>query len=317
MNAARDGESLQPKRDNDALVAGYAEYLATRPTHTRIAYLRDLFALQSLAGDAPLQRVDAAQLRRFLAKLHASGLSGRSLARILSGWRAFFRFVIEREPAMRENPCAGLKAPRSVRRLPSALSPDEAVQLVTMEGNDTLTLRDRALFELAYSSGLRVSELAGLDVASLDLATAEVRVWGKGSKERIVPVGAPAIAALEAWLQKRREISVRDLHALFVSRSGRRLVARAIQQRLAGWAFKRGLARHVHPHMLRHSFASHLLQSSGDLRAVQELLGHASIASTQVYTHLDFQYLAKAYDAAHPRAKKRPTKRRRAERGAK
>jgi len=317
VNAARNGESPQPKRDNDVLVAAYAEYLATRPTHTRIAYLRDLFALQALAGDAPLQRVDAPQLRRFLARLHASGLSGRSLARILSGWRAFFRFVIEREPAMRENPCAGLKAPRSVRRLPSALSPDEAVHLVTMEGNDTLTLRDRALFELAYSSGLRVSELAGLDLASLDLATAEVRVWGKGSKERIVPVGAPAIAALEAWLQRRREISVRDFHALFVSRSGRRLVARAIQQRLAGWAMKRGLARHVHPHMLRHSFASHLLQSSGDLRAVQELLGHASIASTQVYTHLDFQYLARAYDAAHPRAKKRPTKRRRGERGAK
>ncbi len=317
MNAARNGEGPEPKRDNDGLVAAYAQYLATRPTHTRIAYLRDLCALQALAGDAPLERVDATRLRRFLAKLHASGLSGRSLARILSGWRAFFRFVIEREPAMRENPCAGLKAPKSARRLPSVLSPDEAVQLVTMEGDDTLTLRDRALFELAYSSGLRVSELAGLDLASLDLATGEVRVWGKGSKERIVPVGAPALAALEAWLRKRGAISVRDPDALFVSRSGRRLVARAIQQRLAAWALKRGLGRHVHPHMLRHSFASHLLQSSGDLRAVQELLGHASIASTQVYTHLDFQYLAKAYDAAHPRAKKRPRRPRRGEPGAK
>jgi integrase/recombinase XerC len=218
---------------------------------------------------------------------------------------------------MRENPCTGLKAPKSVKRLPSALSPDQAVQLVTMEGDDALTLRDRALFELAYSSGLRVSELAGLDLESVDLATGEVRVWGKGSKERIVPVGAPALAALETWLHKRRAICVRDSSALFVSRSGRRLVARAIQQRLAGWALKRGLARHVHPHMLRHSFASHLLQSSGDLRAVQELLGHASIASTQVYTHLDFQYLAKVYDAAHPRAKKRLTQPRRGKRGAK
>lgn len=317
MNLARNGGDFQPKRDNDGVVAAYAEYLATRPMHTRIAYLRDVCALQALAGDAPLERVDAAQLRRFLAKLHASGLSGRSLARILSGWRAFFRFVIEREPAMRENPCAGLKPPKSVRRLPSALSPDEAVQLVTMEGDDTLTLRDRALFELAYSSGLRVSELAGLDLTSLDLATGEVRVWGKGSKERIVPVGAPALSALEVWLQERRAMAVRDSNALFVSRSGRRLAARAIQQRLAGWALKRGLARHVHPHMLRHSFASHLLQSSGDLRAVQELLGHASIASTQVYTHLDFQYLAKVYDAAHPRAKKRPSKARRGEPSAK
>jgi integrase/recombinase XerC len=317
VNAPRNGERLKPKRDNDGLIAAYAEYLSTRPAHTRIAYLRDLCALQALAGDAPLERVDAPQLRRFLAKLHAGGLSGRSLARVLSGWRAFFRFVIEREPAMRENPCAGLKAPRSVRRLPSALSPDEAVQLVTMEGSDALTMRDRALFELAYSSGLRVSELAGLDLASLDLATGEVRAWGKGSKERIIPVGAPAIKALEAWLETRRAMAARDTDALFVSRSGRRLTPRAIQQRLAGWARKRGLARHVHPHMLRHSFASHLLQSSGDLRAVQELLGHASIASTQVYTHLDFQFLAKAYDAAHPRAKKRPGKPRRGASGPK
>jgi integrase/recombinase XerC len=317
VNASRNGERLQPKRDNDGLIAAYAEYLSTRPVHTRIAYLRDLCALQALAGDAPLERVDAPQLRRFLAKLHAGGLSGRSLARVLSGWRAFFRFVIEREPAMRENPCAGLKAPRSVRRLPSALSPDEAVRLVTMEGSDALTMRDRALFELAYSSGLRVSELAGLDLASLDLATGEVRAWGKGSKERIIPVGAPAIKALGAWLETRRAMAARDTDALFVSRSGRRLTPRAIQQRLAGWARKRGLGRHVHPHMLRHSFASHLLQSSGDLRAVQELLGHASIASTQVYTHLDFQFLAKTYDAAHPRAKKRAGKPRRGASGAK
>jgi integrase/recombinase XerC len=319
VNAARNGQGLQAKRDNDGLIAAYAEYLATRPTHTRTAYLRDISALQALAGGAPLETVDAPQLRRFLAKLHAGGLSGRSLARVLSGWRAFFRFVIEREPAMRENPCAGLKAPKSMRRLPSALSPDEAVQLVTMEGNDALTIRDRALFELAYSSGLRVSELAGLDVGSLDLATGEVRVWGKGSKERIVPVGAPALKALDAWLGKRRAMAVRDCdsRALFVSRSGRRLAVRAIQQRLAGWALKRGLPRHVHPHMLRHSFASHLLQSSGDLRAVQELLGHASIASTQIYTHLDFQYLAKAYDAAHPRAKKRSSKARGGKAGAK
>src|SRR3982074_2377648 len=198
----------------------------------------------------------------------------------------------------------GLKAPKAQRRLPSALSPDEAVRLVAIEGDDALALRDRALLELAYSSGLRVAELSGMNLSMLDLVSGEVRVWGKGSKERIVPVGAPACAALEAWIARRISLPVRDAEALFLSRTGRRLAPRAIQQRLAAWAVKRGLNRHVHPHMLRHSFASHLLQSSGDLRAVRELLGHASIASTQVYAHLDFQHLAKVYDEAHPRAKK-------------
>jgi integrase/recombinase XerC len=211
---------------------------------------------------------------------------------------------MDRDASFKDNPCSGLKAPKSQRRLPSALSPDEAVQLVAIEGDDALALRDRALLELAYSSGLRVAELSGMNLSMLDLASGEVRVWGKGSKERIVPVGAPARAALEAWIARRVSFPVRDTEALFLSRTGRRLAPRAIQQRLAAWAIKRGLKRHVHPHMLRHSFASHLLQSSGDLRAVQELLGHASIASTQVYAHLDFQYLAKVYDEAHPRARK-------------
>jgi integrase/recombinase XerC len=224
---------------------------------------------------------------------------------MLSAWRAFYRFTIDRDPVLKDNPCAGLRAPKSPRRLPSALSPDEAVQLVAIEGDGPLSLRDRALFELAYSSGLRVSELAGLDIAALDLAAGEVRVWGKGAKERVVPVGAPAREALRKWLSRRSTLSPGDQLAVFLSRTGRRLTSRAIQQRLATWAIKRGLARHVHPHMLRHSFASHVLQSSGDLRAVQELLGHASIASTQIYTHLDFQALAKTYDRAHPRAKKK------------
>ena len=211
----------------------------------------------------------------------------------------------ECDPALKDDPCAGLKAPKSARRLPAALSPDEAVRLVTIEGDDPLSIRDRALFELAYSSGLRLSELSGLDVGSVDLTTGEVRVWGKGSKERIVPVGAAAREAIRVWLEVRGGLVVRDAGAMFVSRSGRRIAPRAIEKRLADWAIKRGLGRHVYPHMLRHSFASHLLQSSGDLRAVQEMLGHASIASTQVYTHLDFQYLAKIYDQAHPRARKK------------
>jgi integrase/recombinase XerC len=198
-----------------------------------------------------------------------------------------------------------LRAPKTVKKLPSALSPDEAVRLVEIPGDDALAMRDRALFELAYSSGLRLAELAGLDVDRLDLATGEVRVWGKGAKERIVPVGAAALTAVRAWLPTRAGMPNADPNALFVGRSGKRITPRSIERRLAAWAVKQGLSRHVHPHMLRHSFASHLLQSSGDLRAVQEMLGHASIASTQVYTHLDFQYLAKAYDRAHPRAKRK------------
>ena len=246
-----------------------------------------------------------AELARFLAILHGGGLSGRSLARMLSAWRTFFRFLIERDPTVREDPTGGLKAPKSPKRLPSALTPDEAVRLVSIDGDGELALRDRALFELAYSSGLRLSELANLDVDRLDLTTGEVRVFGKGAKERIVPVGAPARTAIETWLAVRVALVAPTEAAMFIGVHGRRLSPRSIERRLAAWAIKQGLGRHVHPHMLRHSFASHVLQSSGDLRAVQEMLGHSSIASTQVYTHLDFQALAKVYDAAHPRARRK------------
>jgi len=309
MPAAASDAASNPSGTDAGLLAAYAEHLATRPARTRAAYLRDAGILKALAGDTPLTSLAPPTLRRFLATLHARGLSGRSLARVLSAWRAFYRFAIERDPALKDNPCAGLRAPKSARRLPDALSPDEAAHLVAIQGDDALALRDRALFELAYSSGLRLSELAALDVAAVDLATGEVRVWGKGSKERIVPVGRAAREAIAKWIGARRALVRDGEEALFVVRAGRRLSPRAIEARLAGWAAKRGLARHVHPHMLRHSFASHVLQSSGDLRAVQEMLGHASIASTQVYTHLDFQYLSKAYDEAHPRAKaKRPSR---------
>jgi integrase/recombinase XerC len=308
MAAARHEVATTPS--DAALLAAYAQYLATRPARTREAYLRDIGVLKGLAGDAAVTTLPPATLRRFLAALHARGLSGRSLARILSGWRAFYRFALERDPALKDDPCVGLKAPKMTRRLPAALSPDEAVRLVAIDGDDLLAVRDRALFELAYSSGLRLSELAGLDVGGVDLQTGEVRVWGKGAKERIVPVGGPAREAIRVWLSVRAGLPITDAEAMFVARSGRRIGPRAIESRLAAWAVKRGLARHVHPHMLRHSFASHVLQSSGDLRAVQEMLGHASIASTQVYTHLDFQYLAKVYDQAHPRAKAKAKPRR-------
>jgi len=295
----------KPAPANAAHLAAFEAALATRPPHTRSAYLADARSLAVLAGEQDLAHLDPRELRRHLATLHARGLSGRSLARTLSSWRALYRVLQERDPTMTDNPCAAIKAPKSPKRLPAALSPDEAVRLVEIRGNDPLAARDRALFELAYSSGLRLSELAGLDVERVDLATGEVRVWGKGAKERIVPVGSAAATALRAWLPMRSDLALAAEKALFVGKGGKRITPRSIERRLAAHAVTQGLGRHVHPHMLRHSFASHVLQSSGDLRAVQEMLGHASIASTQVYTHLDFQYLAKAYDAAHPRARKK------------
>ena len=290
---------------NAAHLTAFATHLAGRPAHTRAAYLRDAALLATLAGGTDIADLGPRELRRFVGILHGRGLSGRSLARVLSSWRALYRAMIDRDAAVTENPCAGLKAPKAAKKLPSALSPDEAVRLVQILGDDPLTVRDRALFELAYSSGLRLAELAGLDVDRVDLATGEVRVWGKGAKERIVPVGAAAAAAVRVWLPVRAALPHADAKALFLGRSGKRITPRSIERRLAEWAIRQGLGRHVYPHMLRHSFASHVLQSSGDLRAVQEMLGHASIASTQVYTHLDFQYLAKAYDQAHPRAKRK------------
>ena len=258
-----------------------------------------------MAGNTPPQKLTRPMLMRFVATLHGRGLSGRSLARMLSAWRAFYRFLIERDRSLGDDPCAGIRPPKSPKRLPSALSPDEAARLVQIESDDPLSLRDRALLELAYSSGLRLSELAGIDIDACDLAGGEARVLGKGSKERIVPIGKAARDAIARWLPARNAQAASGERALFVGRHGKRLSPRAIEARLAQWAVRQGLSRHVHPHMLRHSFASHVLQSSGDLRAVQEMLGHASIASTQVYTHLDFQALAKVYDAAHPRAKKK------------
>ena len=307
MRKTAQPESASPAiaAANAAHLNAFAAHLAGRPAHTRAAYRRDAALLATLAGSTDMRDLGPRELRRFVGALHGRGLSGRSLARVLSSWRALYRALIDRDATAKENPCAGLKAPKAVKKLPSALSPDEAVRLVEIPGNDPLAVRDRALFELAYSSGLRLAELAGLDVDRVDLATGEVRVWGKGAKERIVPVGAAAAAAVRVWLPVRAALPNADAKALFLGRSGKRITPRSIERRLAGWAIRQGLGRHVHPHMLRHSFASHVLQSSGDLRAVQEMLGHASIASTQVYTHLDFQYLAKAYDQAHPRAKRK------------
>ncbi len=272
--------------------------------HTLAAYARDGRLLVVLAGERPLASLGSAEIRRAIAALHARGLAPRSLARVLSSWRGFLGWLARRRE-IAANPCAGVRAPKAARRLPEALSPDEAVRLVALEDGDDAGLRDRALFELAYSSGLRVSELTGADLDALDRATGEIRVHGKGGKARIVPVGKAALEAIAKWLPARARLARPGERALFVGRSGRRLTPRAVQRLVKRRAAAAGLAADVHPHMLRHSFASHLLQSSGDLRAVQEMLGHASIASTQVYTHLDFQHLAKVYDAAHPRARRR------------
>jgi integrase/recombinase XerC len=234
-------------------------------------------------------------------------LGGRSLARQLSAWRGFFKWL-GRGDALRANPCDGVRSPKSPKRLPNALSVDEAARLLAPATDDApvLAARDTAMFELFYSSGLRLAELVALDVEALDAALneGEIRVLGKRNKARLVPVGSKAREALAAWLPLRATLAAEGEAALFVGQRGRRLGQRMIQLRLARQAVAQGLPRHVHPHMLRHSFASHVLQSSGDLRAVQEMLGHSSIASTQVYTHLDFQHLAKVYDSAHPRAKR-------------
>ncbi len=269
-------------------------------------YRRDLQALQRLAGERRPEELGAHDIRRFVARLHAEGLGGRSIARRLSAWRGLFRWLI-RHRGLAANPVEGIRPPRAPRKLPKALSPDQAQALLERDaGDEVLGVRDRAMFELLYSSGLRVAELAALDVAAgVELREGMLTVTGKRGKTRSVPVGGQALAALGAWLAARPALAAADEPALFVGRSGGRLSTGAVRSRLARWSRESGLGMHVHPHMLRHSFASHLLQSSGDLRAVQELLGHASIQSTQVYTHLDFQHLAKVYDAAHPRARKR------------
>ena len=289
------------------LLRGYLEHLSNErrlSRHTVENYARDITALFGLAGNTPLKQLQVQNVRRFVAQLHARGLDGRSLGRMLSAWRGFFHYLA-RDHGYAQNPCLGIRPPKSAKRLPHALSPDEAGRLMEIAATDPLAVRDKAILELLYSSGLRLSELTGLAEDDVNLRDATVRVTGKGSKTRIVPVGSHAIAALKAWLPARGQLARPAAKALFVGQDGKPLGPRAVQSRLKQWALKLGLADKVHPHALRHSFASHLLQSSGDLRAVQELLGHASISTTQVYTHLDFQHLAKAYDAAHPRAKRK------------
>jgi integrase/recombinase XerC len=316
---------------NQNAIDRYLDSLLTQrklSPHTIAGYSSDLIQLAAFAGAADLASVTHFQIRQFASKLHAKDLHARSISRKLSAWRGFYQWLAEQSNTV-ANPVDGVKAPRRAATLPKALSVDDAVRLVASgasralpdeAGGNPIELCNRAMFELLYSSGLRVSELVALDIRYsrlpgyisqgwIDMEAQEVTVTGKGSKMRTVPVGMQAIAAIKAWMSVREQpeenADVQHRFALFVGVRKMRITPRAIQLRLKAHAQALGIPVNVHPHVLRHSFASHMLQSSGDLRAVQEMLGHSSIASTQVYTALDFQHLAQVYDAAHPRAKKK------------
>ena len=307
-------------RQDEGLVERYLEHVRVEKRlaqRTVALYALDLQKLVTLAGQAGvgLTAVQNVHVRRWVAQMHGGGRSARGIALILSGWRGFYAWL-GREGRVANNPVQDVRAPKAAKPLPKALSVDDAVQLAAFHNevaDPWLEARDAALVELLYGSGLRVAELTGLDVVAsasargwVDMAAGEAHVLGKGSKRRTVPVGRAALTALAAWLALRGQAGVPAAQpALFVGRNGTRLTAQSVWQRLKRRSQQAGLATPVHPHMLRHSFASHVLQSSSDLRAVQELLGHANISTTQVYTRLDFQHLARAYDAAHPRAKAR------------
>lgn len=275
--------------------------------NTVSAYRRDLdsFAsgLQRIDIDDPAE-VNEHQIRALIAQRHRQGLGPRSIQRLLSSIRSFYRYLM-REGLAGGNPAAAVKAPKAPKKLPQTLDTDAVARLLDFEANTPLAIRDKAIMELFYSSGLRLSELASLRWDELDLASGLVRVTGKGNKTRMVPLGSVAAAAIEEWRKVRGNFAGFEEPCIFVSSRGTSISVRSIQARIRFWAKKQGLPQQVHPHLLRHSFASHMLESSGDLRAVQELLGHADIATTQVYTHLDFQHLASVYDKTHPRAKKK------------
>ena len=293
-----------------AWIGRYLAHLRTErrlSPHTESAYRRDLDALAAFCEVEKIagwQQVDNFHVRTFAAREHKGGLGPRSIQRRLSALRGFFNYLI-REQVIESNPAADIRAPKAAKRLPKTLDVDQVGSLLARKPTDALSRRDLAMLELLYSSGLRLSELAGLDVADLDLADRTVRVLGKGAKTRVLPVGSKAILALRAWLTERRTLVKDGAGALFVGQGGRRLGPRAIQRRVGRWAMTTGLNVPVYPHLLRHSFATHLLESSRDLRGVQELLGHADISTTQVYTHLDFAHLARIYDESHPRARRR------------
>jgi len=289
---------------------GFIRYLASEKRHSRHTcanYEDDIRRfgdwVAGSQGRSEWRDMTSHDLRRYVAVLSCAGLGGRSIARHLSAVRRFYDYLL-REHLATDNPVLDVRAPKAGRRLPRVADVDQLSHLLDASPDDPLETRDLSMFELLYSSGLRLSELAGLDLESVDRRGGEVRVLGKGGKERILPVGRRALEALEQWLAARPALADERERALFVSRRGERLSNRSIQSRLRRWGVKNGADQTLHPHLLRHSFASHMLESSGDLRAVQELLGHADISTTQIYTHLDYQHLAKVYDQSHPRARR-------------
>jgi len=311
-------------------LARFRRYMSSErrlSAHTDSSYARDLAALVKFCDRAGLgdwSALDTQHVRTFAAHSHAAGLAPRSIQRRLSAVRSFYEFLLRegrsdgagassapaagrrrRSERVTRNPARDVAAPKAARRLPQTLDADQMARLLEIPAGEGLSARDRAIMELLYSSGLRLAELVGLDVMSLDLKDRTVQVLGKGRKARIVPVGRAAAQALRVWFKARAGVAREQETALFVGRSGARLGPRAVQARVAYWARRQGLGMPVHPHLFRHSFASHLLESSGELRGVQELLGHADISTTQIYTHLDFQHLARIYDATHPRARRK------------
>jgi integrase/recombinase XerC len=298
---------LEPALDWVVRFLKYVSVERRMSAHTLDSYRRDLARIVGFCdrnGIADWSALAGEQVRKFAASEFRRGQSPRSIQRRLSALRSFCSFLL-RERVLAANPATDIRAPKAPKRLPSTLDVDQMIHLLSFRTDEQLGVRDQAIMELFYSSGLRLAELTGLDLGDLDLQDRTVRVMGKGSRARILPVGRYAVAALTRWLAQRLSLAPADQPALFVSARGLRLSSRTVQQRIAAWARRRGLPIHVHPHMFRHSFATHLLESSQDLRGVQELLGHANIATTQVYTHLDFQHLAKIYDATHPRARRK------------
>jgi len=275
--------------------------------HTDTNYRRDLKRFIDYCdrhGIDTWQQVDGQHVRSFAATEHRQGASPRTIQRRLSALRSFYKFLL-REGVVKLNPAVEVQAPKARKRLPATIDVDQMGRLLGFRTDEEISVRDKAMMELFYSSGLRLSELVNLDLTDIDLVDRTVRVRGKGNKERVVPVGRYAAEAISRWLQERTKLASVGNPALFVGKRGERISPRSVQKQVAAWARRQGLGVHVHPHMFRHSFATHLLESSQNLRGVQELLGHANIATTQIYTHLDFQHLAKIYDAAHPRARRK------------
>lgn len=299
------GEPMQKQ------LAAFIEYLQVErqvSAHTLSAYRSDLAKVVDFAEQQSLDSwpdLKVGQLRQLVAQLHQGGLAGRSIARLLSAVRGLYAYLI-REGVCNHDPAAGIRPPKGPRKLPKVLDVDRAQQLLDSSvADDFSACRDHAILELLYSSGLRLSELVGLNIADIDLSEGLVVVLGKGNKQRMLPVGSKAVTAIQRWLTVRGQVKSDD-QALFIGVRGRRMSPQLVRERVRQ-AGVRDLGQHLHPHMLRHSFASHILESSHDLRAVQELLGHADISTTQIYTHLDFQHLAQVYDQAHPRARRKPT----------